>query len=104
MAEVNLLHRYPRAKRNIEKRTVAQSEENIRIAEERAVKQRFCEMLMTKYGKSHTGRPKGFFPRLDAITVYAITIERMTGKEMALPPLSKQWPAMDRTKTPNARP
>src|SRR5438309_6706375 len=32
MAEVNLLHRYPRAKRNIEKRTVAQSEENIRIA------------------------------------------------------------------------
>jgi uncharacterized protein len=76
----------------------------IRIAEERAVKQRFCEVLMTKYGKPDTTRPKGFFPRLDAITVYAITVERMTGKEMALPPLSEQWPAQDRTKTPNARP
>ena len=34
MAEINLLRRYPRAKRNIEKRTGAQSEENIRIARE----------------------------------------------------------------------
>src|SRR5215469_7195333 len=32
MAEINLLRRYPRAKGNNEKRTVAQSEENIRIA------------------------------------------------------------------------
>ena len=76
----------------------------IRIVEERAVKQRFCEVLMEKYAKPDTGRPKGFFPRIDAITVYAITVERMTGKEMALPPLSEQWPAKDRTKTPNARP
>ena len=76
----------------------------IRIVEARAAKQRFCEVLMTKYGKPDTIRPKGFFPRLDAITVYAIMVERMTGKEMALPPLSEQWPAQDRTKTPNARP
>jgi uncharacterized protein len=76
----------------------------IRIAEERAVKQRFCEALMAKYGKPDTARPKGFFPRIDMITVYAISIERMTGKEMALPPLSEQWPAQDRTKTPDARP
>lgn len=76
----------------------------IRIVEARAAKQRFCEVLMTKYGKPDTTRPKGFFPRLDAITVYAITVERMTGKEMALPPLSEQWPAIDRTKTPNAQP
>ena len=75
----------------------------IRIVEERAAKQRFCEMLMAKYGKADTGRPKGFFPRIDAITVYAIAVERMTGKEMALPPLSEQWPTKDRTKTPNAR-
>ncbi len=34
MAEINLLRRYPRAKRNIEKRTTAQSAENIRIARE----------------------------------------------------------------------
>jgi nitroimidazol reductase NimA-like FMN-containing flavoprotein (pyridoxamine 5'-phosphate oxidase superfamily) len=76
----------------------------IRIVEERAIKQRFCEVLMEKYGKPDTSRPKGFFPRIDAITVYAIAVERMTGKEMALPPLSEQWPAKDRTKTPNARP
>ena len=76
----------------------------IRIAEDRATKRRFCEALMAKYGKPDTGRPKGFFPRLDIITVYAISVERMTGKEMALPALSEQWPAKDRTKTPNARP
>jgi nitroimidazol reductase NimA-like FMN-containing flavoprotein (pyridoxamine 5'-phosphate oxidase superfamily) len=75
----------------------------IRIAEDRVAKQRFCEALMAKYGKPDTERPKNFFPRIDMITVYAIAVERMTGKEMALPPLSEQWPAKDRTKTPNAR-
>jgi nitroimidazol reductase NimA-like FMN-containing flavoprotein (pyridoxamine 5'-phosphate oxidase superfamily) len=74
----------------------------IRIVEDRAARQRFCEALMAKYGKPETVRPKGFFPRLDAITVYAISIERITGKEQALPPLSEQWPAQDRTKTPHA--
>jgi len=76
----------------------------IRIIEALAAKQRFCEALMAKYGKPDTIRPKGFFPRIDAITVYAIAVERITGKEMALPALSEQWPAKDRTKTPNARP
>ena len=76
----------------------------IRIVEQREVKQRFCEALMEKYGKPETQRPKGFFPRIDIITVYAIAVERMTGKEMAMPPLSEQWPAKDRTKTPNASP
>ena len=73
---------------------------SIRIVEERAVKQRFCEMLMQKYGKAE-GRPKGFFPRLDIITVYAIAVERITGKEQKLP--AQQWPAVDFTKTPDAR-
>jgi len=45
---------------------------------------------------------EGFFPRIDLVTVYAITVERMTGKEQSLPPLSEHWPAKDRTKTPNA--
>lgn len=76
----------------------------IRIVEDKAGKQRFCEALMAKYGKPQTGRPAGFFPRLDAITVYAIAIDRMTGKEQSLPPVSEQWPAKDRTKTPNAVP
>ena len=69
-----------------------------------ATKQRFCESLLAKYGGPDTGRPKGFFPRLNLINVYAIAIERITGKEQILPPLSEQWPAVDRTKTPLARP
>lgn len=76
----------------------------ISVAEDRAVKQKFCEMLLRKYGNLGLDRPKNFFPRLDLITVYELSVERMTGKEQALPPLSEQWPAMDRTKTPNARP
>jgi nitroimidazol reductase NimA-like FMN-containing flavoprotein (pyridoxamine 5'-phosphate oxidase superfamily) len=76
----------------------------IRIAEERATKQLFCERLMVKYGKPNSIRPKNFFPRLDAITVYAMTVERMTGKERSLPEIYEQWPAKDRTMTPNARP
>jgi nitroimidazol reductase NimA-like FMN-containing flavoprotein (pyridoxamine 5'-phosphate oxidase superfamily) len=76
----------------------------IRIVEDRDMKQRFCEALMTKYRTAGAPRPKDFFPRIDAITVYAIAVERMTGKEQALPPISEQWPAKDRTKTPNARP
>jgi len=81
----------------------------IRIVEERAEKQRFCEGLLAKYGrqeweKPEARRPKNFFPRLDQITVYAIAIERVTGKETPLPALSDQWPAKDMTKTPNAKP
>jgi uncharacterized protein len=75
----------------------------IRIVNERERKQRFCEALMAKYGNPETSRPKKFFPRIDAITVYEITVERITGKEQALPPVSEQWPAKDRTKTPNAQ-
>ena len=70
--------------------------------EDRDIKQRFCEALMAKYGKPETQRPKGFFPQIDGITVYAIAVERMTGKQVVLPPLSEQWPAKDWTKTPNA--
>jgi uncharacterized protein len=76
----------------------------IRIVDDVPTKQRFCETLMVKYGKPDTGRPKGFFPRLMEICVYALTIERITGKQLALPPVSEQWPAVDRTKTPSARP
>jgi uncharacterized protein len=76
----------------------------IGIAEDRETKQWFCERLMQKYGKPNSIRPRNFFPRLDAITVYALTVERITGKEKTLPPLSEQWPAIDRTMTPHARP
>ncbi|SKA15821.1 Pyridoxamine 5'-phosphate oxidase [Enhydrobacter aerosaccus] len=75
----------------------------IRIIEDRSVKQHFCDALMAKYHGRDVGRPKGFYPRLDDITVYAITIERLTGKETPLPARSEQWPARDNTKTPDVR-
>jgi hypothetical protein len=55
---------------------------------------------MAKYAD----RPKSFYPRLDEVTVYAIAVERITGKHCPLPPVSEQWPALDRTKSPNAKP
>ena len=76
----------------------------IRVVEDRAIKQRFCDGLMAKYHGRDVGRPKGFYPRLDHITVYALTVERLTGKETPLPPPAEQWPAMDRTKTPDVKP
>jgi uncharacterized protein len=75
----------------------------IRVVEDKETKQRFCEGLMAKYAKKDWDRPKGFFPRIDQITVYAVTIERMSGKETPLPEVSQRWPAVDHTKTPNAR-
>ena len=76
----------------------------IRIAGDEATKRKFCDELMAKYRKQGVPRPAGFYPRLDQITVYAIKIERMTGKELALPDVSEQWPAKDRTKSPSATP
>ena len=76
----------------------------IRLVTERALKQAFCEALLRKYGKPGRDRPKDFFPRLDLIAVFEIAVERLTGKETAMPPMSEQWPAKDRTKTPEAAP
>jgi nitroimidazol reductase NimA-like FMN-containing flavoprotein (pyridoxamine 5'-phosphate oxidase superfamily) len=76
----------------------------IAVIEERAVKQRFCEALMAKYGSDDWERPRGFFPRLDQITVYAIAVEHLTGKVTALPAPATRWPAVDTTKTPHATP
>jgi uncharacterized protein len=76
----------------------------IRLVGERALKTAFFDALMDKYGDPGWQRPKSFFPRLDEVTVYAIAIERMTGKETALPAAQSRWPAVDKTKSPNARP
>lgn len=76
----------------------------VRIVEDRDEKARFCTALMQKYALALPERPKAFFPRLDQITVYAMTIERLTGKQIALPAVSEQWPATDRTRTPQAAP
>jgi nitroimidazol reductase NimA-like FMN-containing flavoprotein (pyridoxamine 5'-phosphate oxidase superfamily) len=76
----------------------------IRVVEDADEKAGFCDALMEKYAAEVTGRPKGFYPRLDHITVYAIQIERLTGKEIKLPPAFAQWPEHDRTKSPQAQP
>jgi nitroimidazol reductase NimA-like FMN-containing flavoprotein (pyridoxamine 5'-phosphate oxidase superfamily) len=75
----------------------------IRVVEDLETKRRFCDGLMAKYAKKDWERPKGFYPRIDQITVYAITVERISGKETPLPGVSERWPAMDHTKSPNAR-
>ena len=74
----------------------------IRVIEDAREKQAFFEALMEKYGDATWGRPKDFFPRLDQVTVYAISIERMSGKETALPSPESRWPAVDQTKSPDA--
>ena len=76
----------------------------VRVVQDRDEKARFCTALMEKYAGHVAERPKNFFPRLDQIAVYALTIERVTGKHTALPAAFEQWPARDRTKSPNATP
>jgi len=76
----------------------------VRIVDDRAAKIRFFDQLLAKYGTGVAGRPKSFYPRLDEVTVYALAVARITGKQCPLPPISVQWPALDRTKSPNAKP
>lgn len=76
----------------------------IRVIEDRRQKQAFFDAFMTKYADANWQRPKNFYPRLDQVTVYAIAIERLTGKETPLPSLDDRWPAVDKTKSPDAVP
>jgi len=69
----------------------------IRIEEDRTAKVLFFDRLMAKYSDPKLGRPKGFYPRLDHITLYALAIDEVTGKHQPLPMVSKQWPALNRT-------
>jgi nitroimidazol reductase NimA-like FMN-containing flavoprotein (pyridoxamine 5'-phosphate oxidase superfamily) len=72
------------------------------IVDDRAKKSLFFDALMAKYLAGDATRPKSFYPRLDAVTVYALTVERITGKEQRLPAVESQWPAADHTKSPEA--
>jgi nitroimidazol reductase NimA-like FMN-containing flavoprotein (pyridoxamine 5'-phosphate oxidase superfamily) len=76
----------------------------IRIIDARQLKAAFFDALMAKYAEPDWVRPKSFYPRLDQVTVYAIAIERMTGKETPLPLAQNRWPAVDNTKSPDAVP
>ena len=75
-----------------------------RIVEDATERVAFFDALMTKYGDPNWDRPRGFYPRLSQVTIYAIAVERMTGKELPLPAPAERWPALDRTKSPNATP
>ncbi|MFO1159633.1 MAG: hypothetical protein U1E60_12400 [Reyranellaceae bacterium] len=57
-----------------------------------------------RYRRAGPIRPAGIFPRLDQSTLYALSIDHLTGKEIALPEMVGRWPAIDRSKTPNAGP
>jgi nitroimidazol reductase NimA-like FMN-containing flavoprotein (pyridoxamine 5'-phosphate oxidase superfamily) len=76
----------------------------IRVVTAATDKRRFFDALMAKYASAAWERPKGFYPRLGDVTVYVIAVERLTGKETPLPPPREQWPAEDRTKSPDASP
>ncbi len=76
----------------------------VQVLDEREEKQRFFDLFLAKYADANWDRPKGFYPRLDQVTVYCFTIEQMTGKQAPLPGVSEQWPAVNNTKTPHARP
>jgi uncharacterized protein len=77
---------------------------HIRIVNDQAQKAAFFDALMKKYSSQELGRPKGFYPRLEQVTVYAIGIERLTGKETVLPAIEGRWPSVDNTKSPHAKP
>jgi uncharacterized protein len=74
------------------------------IEEDRTARILFFDRLMAKYSDPKLERPKGFYPRLDHITLYALTIEQITGKHQPLPMVSERWPMLNRTKSPGAVP
>jgi uncharacterized protein len=76
----------------------------VSIEQDRTARILFFDRLMAKYSDPKLGRPKGFYPRLDHITLYALTIEQVTGKHQPLPMVSEQWPTSNRTKSPGAAP
>ena len=62
------------------------------------------DALRNRFDEWEEKRPAKVAANETIRTGNAIAVERMTGKEMAMPPLSEQWPTKDRTKTPNALP
>lgn len=71
----------------------------IRVVDDREHKHAFFAALMDKYRDPAWDRPRESFPRIDHVTVYAIAIDRMTGKETPLPAPEAQWPGLARRPT-----
>lgn len=76
----------------------------IEVVADGARKKAFFDAFMAKYADPAWQRPKGFYPRMDKITVYAITLARVTGKKLALPEAAQQWPSKDRSMSPDSQP
>jgi hypothetical protein len=74
----------------------------VRVVDDAAIKQRFFDAVMAKYRTGGAPRPRSFYPRIDQIALYVLEVERLTGKRIVLPDVSGQWPALDRSKTPDA--
>lgn len=72
----------------------------LRVVSEPAARRAFFDALMAKYRARRDDRPAGAYPRLDEVSVYAIAIERLSGKETPLPPPAERWPALDRSRSP----
>jgi uncharacterized protein len=77
---------------------------NVSFVDDPSAKAEFCDALMAKYGGALAARPEGYYPRLDAIAVFALRIERITGKRIPLPVEAQRWPALDRTRSPHGQP
>ena len=69
----------------------------VRIDDDPTRKQRFFDRLMAKYADPKWARAQSFYPRLNLVTVYAIEVERLSGKRC--PP----WPIGGRRKTARSR-
>jgi nitroimidazol reductase NimA-like FMN-containing flavoprotein (pyridoxamine 5'-phosphate oxidase superfamily) len=76
----------------------------VRIVDADAEKSAFFDQFMERYHPVDADRPRGFYPRLGEVTVFAMAVDRITGKETVLPALSDRWPARDSTRTPGAEP
>lgn len=75
-----------------------------RIETDPARKAWFFDCFMAKYANPAWDRPKSFYPRLDAVTLYCIEVEQLTGKKGSMPALEEQWPAKNKTLSPQAVP
>jgi len=76
----------------------------IDLLDDPGAKTRFFDRFLAKYADPAWPRPKSFYPRLGDVVVYAIALERITGKRVPTPTEEEQWPARDRTKSPSATP
>ncbi|HEY1502800.1 MAG TPA: pyridoxamine 5'-phosphate oxidase family protein [Stellaceae bacterium] len=75
---------------------------SVAIVPEPDAKALFFDRFLAKYADAAWERPKGFYPRLDQVTVFRVAIERITGKLGPLPGAAQRWPAVNMTKSPGA--